>query len=179
MEGKPAHNPIAEVIFRDLLDSDIESLAQLHAKAWRQTYEPFFGSSYHFPTAELRKQQWEQKFASKSDDWFCIVAELNGQLIGFTCGNSYSAKELRQFDGELNKLYLLREYQGFGIGKKIFLETFDRFRKNGISAIVAFTEPQNPTGKFFEHMGGKKITGEKNIFLGAYGWFDLQKAGKL
>jgi RimJ/RimL family protein N-acetyltransferase len=172
------HNLTGEVIFRDVMNSDLDALAQLHATAWRQTYEPIFGTGYQFPTAELRKQQWEQKFTDKDENWFCIVAEISEQLIGFVSGNNYSSKELPDFDGELNKLYLLKEYQGFSIGRNLFIEACNRFLKNGISTMVAFTEPQNPTGKFFEYMGGKKLFNQEGLFHGAYGWFNLKSLPK-
>ncbi|HUQ66689.1 MAG TPA: GNAT family N-acetyltransferase [Flavitalea sp.] len=173
------HNLAAEVRIRDLIISDIAALSQLHATAWRQTYEPIFGKSYQFPTAELRKQQWEQKFAYKSQRWFCIVVELSDRLIGFASGNSYSSTELPDYDGELNKLYLLKEYHGFNIGKTLFIEASNRFLKNRINTMVAFTDPQNPTGKFFEHMKGKKIISQEGEFHGAYGWNDLKSVTKL
>jgi GNAT superfamily N-acetyltransferase len=168
------HSTSGDLIFRDLTAFDIGDLATLHAVAWRQTYEPIFGKGYRFPTAELREQQWKEKFANKTDDWFCIVAELDQHLIGFTTGNRYSSTELPDYTGELNKLYLLREYQGLKIGKKLFMAACDKFLKNDINSIVAFTEPQNKVGQFFEHLGGKKIIGEQGEFHGAYGWSDLR-----
>jgi GNAT superfamily N-acetyltransferase len=159
-----------DLILRDLTESDIGDLAMVHAVAWRETYEPIFGKGYQFPTAALREQQWREKFAKRTNDWFCIVVELNKRLIGFASGNSYSSKELPEYAGELNKLYLLREYQGLKIGKKLFLAASGKFLKKGINPIVAFTEPQNKVGQFFEHMGAKKIIGPQGEFHGAYGW---------
>jgi L-amino acid N-acyltransferase YncA len=168
----------SELIFRDLTGADIPILAQLHATAWRQTYEPIFGKTYQFPTAELRERQWKEKFANRNANWFCIVAELKDRLIGFVSGNGYSSEELPNYNGELNKLYLLKEYQKSGTGKKLFMAAVDRFLKNGIISIVAFTEPQNSVGKFFEYMGGKKIVGQQGEFHGAYGWDDLKAVPK-
>ncbi|HUR64723.1 MAG TPA: GNAT family N-acetyltransferase [Chitinophagaceae bacterium] len=179
MKAEPTHNPIEEVILRDVINSDIAALAQLHATAWRQTYEPIFGKNYQYPTAELRKQQWEQKLTSKSGNWFCIVAELKEGVIGFASGNDYTSSELPGFQGELNKLYLLKAYQGYSIGKKLFMEACNRFLKNNITTMVTFTEAQNPVGKFFEHLGGEKIFTEQGSFHGTYGWFDLTSVIKL
>jgi L-amino acid N-acyltransferase YncA len=170
----PPDNLSDELVFRDIAESDIPPLAHLHATAWRQTYEPICGKHYPFPTADLRQQQWKEKFAARSPYWFCIVVELNDKMIGFVSGDRYSSEELPDYSGELSKLYLLHEYQGFGIGKKLFMAACDKFLKNEISGIVAFTEPQNRVGQFFEHMHGKKVFDQQGQFHGAYGWMDLR-----
>jgi L-amino acid N-acyltransferase YncA len=162
-----------KLIYRDMEVSDIPALAQLHALAWKQTYAPLFGIDYSFPTAALRQKQWEDKYASRTDKWFCIVAELGTRLIGFASGNAYTSEELPQFAGELNKLYLLEEHKHAGTGKMLFMRSCERFLKNSITTMVAFTEPQNPSATFFEHMKGEQILSKEGSFHGAYGWLHL------
>ena len=163
-----------EVVFRDLRVDDIEPLSQLHAVAWRQTYEPALGPGHQYPTAQLRKHQWQQKFATQSGAWFCIVVEYEGQLIGFASGNDFSVDKFPEIKGELNKFYLLKDYHGYGLGKRLFKEARQRLLDHNITNMIAFTDPDNPTGKFFEHMGGEKIFDAQGVFDGAYEWKDLR-----
>jgi len=52
--------------------------------------------------------------------WFCFVVEnRKGELVGFAKGKTYNHSDLPDFSGELNKIYLLREYQRLGLGRRL------------------------------------------------------------
>jgi L-amino acid N-acyltransferase YncA len=153
---------------RDATAEDIPALSSLHVKAWNNTY----GKG---PTIALRQQQWEAQFKNASDNWFLLVLENQGhELIGFAKGQRYKEADLPQFDGELNKIYLLRDYQRLGLGSRLFRAVAQRFLSMGIRNMVLFSIPQNPSCKFFEAMGGERLHGKGGEFHGGYGWKDLE-----
>ena len=159
------------MLIRDATEADIPALAQLHVTAWNQTY-PGFQSP---PTPALREQQWRDTFARRDGSWFALVVEDHRQLIGFAKGKRYNHHDLPQFAGELNKLYLLREHHGRGLGRRLIGEVARRFLSQGITSMVLFSEPSNPTGGFFDAMGGEKIFAKNGEFHGTYGWRDLNQ----
>ena len=159
------------MVIRDATESDIVALAELHVMAWNQTY-PEVASP---PTVALREQQWRQLFGRKDGSWFVLVMEDHGRLIGFAKGQRYRHSDLPQFAGELNKLYLLREYHGRGLGRRLLVQVASRFLSQGIASMVLFSEPSNPTGGFFQAMGGEKVLAKNGEFHGAYGWGDLNR----
>jgi RimJ/RimL family protein N-acetyltransferase len=163
--------------YREAQISDIPQLAKLHSEAWRETYavlNPPLNFSY--PTAELREYQWREIFKHYDGSWFCIVVENSkGELIGFAKGQKYNHSDLPDFDGELNKIYLLRRYHKEGIGLRLLAEVVRRFDAMNIYSMVLFSEPANPTGKFFEAVGGQKIYAKNGEFHGGYGWADLKQ----
>jgi ribosomal protein S18 acetylase RimI-like enzyme len=105
----------------------------------------------------------------------CFVLEEGGQLIGFAKGNRYHSHDLPEFSGELNKIYLLPEYQGRGLGRRLVDEVVQRFLSQGITSMVLFSEPENPACRFYEKLGGEKIFASNGEFHGAYGWRELRK----
>jgi GNAT superfamily N-acetyltransferase len=131
------------------------------------------------PTYELRERQWREAFEKTDGSWFCLVIERwNGELIGFVKGVRYSGG-LPGFSGELDKIYLLREYQRLGLGRRLLGHVARRFLSQGISTMVAFAEPQNPSCYFFEAVGGERLVDANGDFQGGYGWRDLQTLASL
>src|SRR5215470_17352677 len=99
------------LILRDALAGDIPALAALHVTTWNDTYAPLMTG----PPVAVREQQWRQAF-EQPDGWFCCVfARPDGELVGLTKGVFRPEHEI---PGELNKLFLAREYQRMGLGRR-------------------------------------------------------------
>lgn len=157
---------------RQAVAGDISALAVLHAKAWSETY----WNVRNPPTAQLREQQWRRQFEVTDGNWFCLVVEdAKGRLVGFAKGLPYQHNDLPEYTGELNMIYLLREYQRLGLGRQLIKEVARQFLRRGIHNMVLFGIPQNPSCKFHEAMGGKRLYTEGGLFHGGYGWDDLQQ----
>ena len=156
---------------RDALTEDITALATLHVKTWRETYRTALSP----PTYEIRIRQWQQQFNVTDGSWFCLVVEnKNGKLVGFAKGQTYEHTDLPGFSGELNKIYLLRRYQRMGLGRRLIEQVARRFLLQGISNMVLFGTPGNPSGKFHEATGGEKLFAKNGEFHGGYCWRDLR-----
>lgn len=71
------------------------------------------------PTLKKREWQWAEQFKINDGNWFCLVIESrSGEFIGFAKTQKYNYSDLPMFNGELNKIYLLKGYQRKGLGKK-------------------------------------------------------------
>jgi L-amino acid N-acyltransferase YncA len=159
-----------ELDIREATSDDIPRLAALHVKTWTETYP----LTLQPPTYQLRERQWRQQFEQADGSWFCFVVEnVRGELIGFAKGRRYSSDDLPGYAGELNKIYLLREYQRMGIGRRLVAHVARRFLNQGISTMVLFGVPENPSCAFHEAMGGERLYAESGEFHGGYGWRDL------
>ena len=157
--------------FRDAVQEDIAELGKLHAITWAETY------SAKKPNIQLRQYQWQKSFTEENDgSWFCIlVVNKDNKLIGFAKGKIFKDETSSQLHGEINKIYLLSDYQRLGLGKKLFRQVVNRFISLGVNDMVLFGIPQNPSSAFHEAMGGERIYSEKGDFDGGYRWKDLKK----
>lgn len=161
---------VDSLIIRDALAGDVPALAALHTKAWSETY----WTVKNPPTYEIREQQWREQFEVKDDNWFCLVVENSKkQLIGFVKGVDYAHEALPDYSGELNKIYLLANYQRLGLGRKLICQTARRFLSKGISSMLLFGDATNPSNSFYEAMGGERLYAKNGDFHGGYGWKDL------
>jgi len=158
----------ASFVIRTATAADVPALARLHVETFVQTHG---GPG---PSYEIRERQWRAMFAGNDGSWFCLVIERPaGGLVGFAKGEPYT-DELPGFAGELNKLYLLRDYQRLGLGRRLVGHVARRFLSQGISSMLLFGEARNPSNGFYEALGAERLITPTGEFHGGYGWRDLQ-----
>jgi ribosomal protein S18 acetylase RimI-like enzyme len=155
------------LVIRDATPADIPALARLHVTTWNATYAPLLMKG---PSVEIREWQWRQAFEKQDGSWFCFVVERpGGELVGFAKG--VVCKE-GEFGGELSKIYLLREYQRIGLGRRLLRAVVDRFLSRGITSMWLFGDARNPSSLVWRALGGEKLDEDPGV--GNYGWRDLR-----
>src|SRR5262245_1204559 len=119
-------------VIREATAADIPTLAELHVKTWSATYAHVLQK----PTYEIRERQWREAFASDDGGWFCfVVQDTAGQMVGFAKGTPADHPE---FGGQLSKIYLLREFQRQGLGRRLVGHVARRFLRQGTTSMVLF-----------------------------------------
>jgi L-amino acid N-acyltransferase YncA len=166
----------AEII-REATLANVSALARLHVTAFNETHAPVRMDG---PTNEVRERQWRQAFLSAEGSWFCFVIEdESGELIGFAKGQPYAHPDQPEFAGELNKIYLLRQYHGQGLGRRLLGHVARRFLSQGITSMLLFGDARNRSNGFYEVMGAEKLFAANGEFHGGYGWRDLRKLASI
>ena len=162
---------------REATADDIPALARLHVVTWNDTY-PGVRSP---PTYEVRERQWREAFAADDGSWFCFVVERDdGELVGFAKGKRYASPDQPDYAGELNKIYLLREYQRRGLGRRLVGHVVRRFLGQGVDSMLLFADAGNPSCGFYEALGGEKLREPDGTTSYAnYGWRDLRRLATL
>jgi len=154
-------------IIREAIFQDLPALADLHVKTWNETYPNFRRP----PTYEIREQQWREQFSIHDGNWFCFIIENSKkELIGFAKG-----KRNADNTGIVDKIYLLRQYQRLGLGRKLMGQVAHQFVNMGVKNISLFGVPENPSCYFHEAIGGERLYTPNGEFQGGYIWRDLQK----
>lgn len=164
-------------IIRQATAADLSALARVHVTAWNATY-PGYPSP---PTYELRESQWRAAFQAGDAHWFCFAVERDdGELVGFAQGNRYAQPDQPDYAGQLNKIYLLREYQRRGLGRRLMGHVARRFLDQGITSMLLFADAGNPSCAFYEALGGEKLRAPDGTVADAnYGWRDLRRLADL
>lgn len=151
---------------------DVPALAALHVETFNETHGIYPGG----PTYELRAYQWQKVFHDKDESWFCYVVENDdGSLIGFAKGQPYHHEDHNEFQGELNKIYLLRKYHKRSLGRQLVCTIAHEFIRRDIGSMLLFGDANNPSNTFYEKMGAEKLFAKNGEFHGGYGWKDLNK----
>jgi GNAT superfamily N-acetyltransferase len=157
---------------REATRADVPALAQLHVVTFIETHG---GPLRRGPSYETRERQWREAFESADGSWFCYVIERpDGGLVGFAKGVPHQ-DDPPGFAGQLNKIYILREYHRLGLGRLLVGHVARRFLSQGITSMLLFGDAQNPSNGFYEVLGAERLLGPSGEFHGGYGWRDLRK----
>jgi ribosomal protein S18 acetylase RimI-like enzyme len=117
-----------------------------------------------------------------------IIADDNGRVAGFgSCGRQRDDILMAKgFSGEFSSIYVLRSYQGRGIGRSIMGAMSSQLSAVGHSAASLWVLRENAHARaFYEKLGGiivgEKIDERPNAALieDAYGWPDLSPLGSI
>lgn len=96
------------------------------------------------------------------DDANYIVAEVDGTIVGFTRFAKSTYKDYEDA-GEIYALYLLKGFNGKGLGRKLFEAARDELKKSGYNKMIIKCLKGNPTLDFYKYMGGQVIGEDKMI----------------
>ncbi len=105
------------------------------------------------------KREWMEAWSvdltvkeEEIDSWLGLGVETEGKLIAFGMVKVEGEK------GDLEHLWVLPEYMGVGIGKKLFKALIDQIRSRNVSGLEILSDP-NAVG-FYEKMGAR-VMGEQ------------------
>ena len=163
----------AAFVLRDMAEADVPAVSRIHAVTWAQTY-PLVRRP---PTAALRERQWREKLARPEPGWFALVVQKpGGEIVGFVQGSRYANPDQPDYGGELGKIYLLRDYQRLGLGRRMMGEAARRFLADGVSSMLLFAAAENPSVAFYERLGGERLREpDGSLSPGNFGWRDLRR----
>ncbi|TBL79153.1 GNAT family N-acetyltransferase [Paenibacillus thalictri] len=162
---------------REARIEDADKIAKVHVDSWQTTYKGIISESYLSNlSVEKRKKSWLWTFENLIVDEKIFVAEdMAGNIVGFSNGGRSRNNEF-EHDGELFAIYLLKNYQRIGLGKKLFNSVVQSLKDNGYSKMMLWVLKDNPSVEFYKLQGGEVI-GKKEITIGgdslvelAIGW---------
>lgn len=152
--------------------TDAAKLAQLHVTVFGETHG-------RGPSAQTREQQWQEILTSRDENDFTFVVENEeSSLLGFARGTLHDGS-IPQFQGRLNKLYVLKKAQKQGYGIALLSLVVHRFLNHNITTMLLFGDAQSPANGFFERFGGTRLLSSEGEFHGGYGWNDLNHLASL
>ncbi|MCW8133288.1 MAG: GNAT family N-acetyltransferase [Planctomycetota bacterium] len=159
-------------LIREALAEDVAALAKLHVQTFNETH---CDGQARGPSFELRERQWREAYAAADGAWFCFVVEDDaGALVGFAKGTPHKGG-VPGYAGELNKIYVLRQFHRQGIGRLLVCHVARRFLERGITSMLLFGDAANPSNGFYEAFGAERLYSPSGEFHGGYGWRDLHQ----
>ncbi|WJQ01145.1 GNAT family N-acetyltransferase [Geobacillus stearothermophilus] len=160
---------------------DALAIASVHVESWKTTYSGIVPDAYLETLAVGEKQTLWEKVLSQADH-SVFVAEEHGRVVGFVSGGRNRASDgpAARYDGELYAVYLLKEAQGKGWGRRLVQALARDLAQKGIHSLVVWVLAANPSRGFYERLGGEKLA-EERVEIGGtvlsewcYGWRDVQ-----
>ena len=137
--------------------SDAEAIAELHTNSWRITYKNALKANYLKDIVPSeRRSVWLQRLSEPKVNQFVVVAEKEGNIIGFACVFSGENPDL---DSYFDNLHVSSLHQGNGIGKLLLEKTAQYcFQQAPASGMYLLVNQDNIKAKlFYEACGAKNI----------------------
>jgi GNAT superfamily N-acetyltransferase len=170
-----------EVLIRPAAIADAEGIARVHVNAWKETYRGFMPDSVlDTLSIERRTDQWKTILANPDDVYhLAFVAERSTDVIGFA---NYGREREGdpEYQGELYSIYLLKEFQGQGIGRSLLQKTVEGLLTLEIESMLVWVLADNPYREFYKRLGAVVVR-DKTVEIGgvslkeqAYVWKDIR-----
>ncbi len=159
---------------------DATGIARVRVTSWQAAYRGLIAQETLEQLSVEETSQWVEAAIRRNAPGRCslVAQEPAGQIVGFALGGPERSQD-PAYSGELYALYLLPEYVGIGIGKRLLLSMADCLLQKGMFSMLIWVLAQNPARKFYEALGGiylreQLITiGQESLLEVAYGWKDL------
>ncbi len=134
-----------EIEIRDMSVDDIAAVFHLGEQVF---------TAEKTPTLYRTWDEFEVISMFNADTDYCLVAELEGQIIGFALGNVVVKKKSAWKYGYLVWLVVAPEFQRMGVAGKLFNKFTDKMMEDGVRIFLVDTEADNlPALHFFRSKG--------------------------
>jgi GNAT superfamily N-acetyltransferase len=143
--------------------ADAAALGAMHARSWAETYPGLVPAPLLAVMTDpaRRAASWGAAMAAPPLPGFLSVAEAEGAIIGFVSVAPARDPALGT-DGEVTGLYLLRAWQGRGLGQALLGQGFAALRAAGFAAAAAWALDGNARARRFYARSGA-IAGARRI----------------
>lgn len=167
------------MIIREAKENDLINVGRVQVESNRTTYHGIMPDDYlNNLSFEEKAKEWRTRLFKGNRDHYMYVAENDDRdIIGFIAGSLEHSDCL--YEGEILSFYIIKEYQGRGIGKQLLKALFQRYVIEDVKSVFLWTLQENPSRLFYEKMGGNMIRkriinrGGKDLVQIGYAWNNI------
>jgi ribosomal protein S18 acetylase RimI-like enzyme len=153
---------------------DAEAITQVHDASWRYAYDGIIPPKELARIIARRGPRWWDRAIRRGTA--ILVIEVGGKVCGYATFGPNRARNLVQ-KGEVYEIYLLPEYQGIGLGTRLFLAARRELARFGFDSVVVWALADNEGAcRFYRNAGGRKVAranerfGETALTKVAFAW---------
>ena len=144
-----------DIAIRPAEREDADAIASVHQDSWRGAYAGLIPHRALNAMIGRRGSDWWSRVINRSGA--VMVAEMGGDIVGYVTYGRNRARQLTQ-QGEIYELYLMPEYQGIGLGTRLFDAARDALRSHGLKGLVIWALEDNEIAmRFYEGLGGRDV----------------------
>jgi ribosomal protein S18 acetylase RimI-like enzyme len=146
----------AMVTIRDATMNDALGRAQVHYRAWNETYTGLVDQRYLDSRSIEKCLESGKRFGLPY-----LVADDNGQIVGFSYYRTCCDEDLVAA-GEVMAIYVLKSHQHQGVGRRLMESSLEKLTH--YSKVVVWVLKQNlPAIRFYERMGFQMDSTMKSV----------------
>lgn len=143
-------------VIRLASENDCDILSRLKRDIWETSYRGIYPDD-KIDNFDFDKNRNSFLKIVYNPDIELYVVEDEGKLIGYM-DFGVPFRPFGEYKQEIGLLYVLKQYQGKGIGRELFNLAFDKIKQNGYDEFFISCNKYNLAARsFYEKMGGKII----------------------
>lgn len=124
----------------------IRDVTQADRAAWDSLWQAYLVFYEHDLSAEMTDLTWSRFFDS-AEPVHCMVAQHEGEVIGFAHYVFHRSTWLRGDACYLDDLFVASEARGQGVGRKLIETLYKRAREAGAERVYWVTQESNKTAQ--------------------------------
>ena len=166
-------------------DFTIRFVSSADAQQILNIYEPFvLNTATSFETNVPPLSEFQERIKSYSSLAPWLVAELDGQIVGYAYATAHRSRGAYQWSQETT-VYIHPDFRKRGIAQTLYEQLLSALKSQGFcKALAIITLPNEPSVNFHQKLGFKHIGEMKNIGFKFDRWhttswwdLDLQQLG--
>jgi GNAT superfamily N-acetyltransferase len=165
---------------RRAVAADAPAIARVRVESWRTTYRGMIPDAYlDGMEVDASTAMWDRVLTAGPSTTSVFVADRADDIVGFA-GGTMLAEPKYGIDAELVAIYLRREFQHVGLGRRLVGAVVDAQRAHGASGLITWVIAGNKAARaFYERLGGELLVEQPFQWDGldlvevGYGWRDL------
>jgi ribosomal protein S18 acetylase RimI-like enzyme len=153
---------------------DADAITKVHDAAWRYAYDGMIPAKELVRIVSRRGARWWDRAIRRGTA--ILVIEVGGTICGYATFGPNRARNLAQ-KGEVYEIYLLPEYQGVGLGTRLFLAARRELARFGFDSVVVWALADNEGAcRFYRNAGGRRVAkanerfGDASLTKVAFAW---------
>ena len=140
---------------RRALPSDAATIAGIHEASWKNAYAGIIPNQALNRMISRRDTGWWATAIRRST--IILVIEIQSEIAGYATLGPNRVSTF-PYEGEIYEIYLKPEYQGIGLGAKLFAEARKELIWRGYKGLVVWVLSDNdPAISFYEGAGGNAV----------------------
>ena len=144
-----------DIIFREATYEDAVGISYVSAQSWLESYSEIIDINYLKERVDkyVERSERTKKYLDKINGKY-FVAIHDGKVVGIMTAEKQSDETYKDY-GEIGAIYVLKDYQGLGIGKNLFKIGFETLKSFGYKKAKLECLEGNKTINFYKKYLGK------------------------
>lgn len=168
------------IAIRRATPGDAPAIARVRVDSWRTTYRGMIPDAYlDGMQIEASTASWDRVLAAGPNTTSVFVAGHGADVVGFACGTMLNEPK-HGLDAELAAVYLRREFQHAGVGRRLVGAVVEAQRAHHATGLLTWVIAGNKGARsFYETLGGELVVEQPfhwdgmDLIEAGYGWRDL------
>ncbi|MGW0649075.1 N-acetyltransferase family protein [Streptomyces umbrinus] len=166
MDERPrAPSPTPTLRIREMALADCPRVAEIRVRGWQTAYRGMMPQAYLDgldPAEDVVRLR--ARFEGAGEGVMSLVAEWDGEVVGWACHGPYREGEVRTADAELYAIYVAPDRLARGVGRALLRESVARCTAAGHGRMLLWVLRENTNARRFYEKAGFAADGAEEPF---------------